>query len=184
MTGRFISLALTTVCLMAAPLMASAQVVDIETNHGTISVELNAAKAPISVKNFLGYVQEGFYSNTVFHRIIKGFMIQGGGFDTSYRKKPTKPPIKLEAGNGLSNKRGTIAMARTSVLDSATCQFFINHKDNAMLDSNGGGYAVFGKVVNGMEVVDKIASVAVSGGAGGKHTPTSPVIIKSATVRK
>ena len=132
----------------------------------------------------MGYVDRGFYSNTVFHRIIKGFMIQGGGFDTNYVKKQTKPPIKLEAGNGLSNKRGTIAMARTNVRDSATCQFFINHKDNPRLDTAGGGYAVFGKVVKGMEVVDAIAAVGTGPGKGGANTPRAPIVIKSIKVVK
>ena len=166
------------------PLNASAQTVNIETNKGTITVELNAAKAPITVKNFLAYENSGFYSGTVFHRIIKGFMIQGGGFDTNYRKKTTRSPIKLEAGNGLSNKKGTIAMARTSIRDSATSQFFINHVDNPRLDNYGGGYAVFGKVTAGMDVVETIAATPTHRGDGGPNTPTTPIIIKSVTVKK
>jgi len=148
---------------------------------------LNAAKAPISVENFLGYVNSGFYANTVFHRVIQGFMIQGGGFDKDLNQKPTQAPIKNEAGNGLSNKRGTIAYARTGVVNSATSQFFINHQDNTNLDHSsesdqGFGYAVFGKVVKGMEVVDKIAAVRTGAQKGMQDVPVTPVIILSVKV--
>lgn len=136
-------------------------VVVIETNMGLIEVQLNAKKAPISVENFLGYVDEEFYDNTVFHRVIRGFMVQGGGYTTDYRQKKTFAPIKNEATNGLSNERGTIAMARSGVVDSATAQFFINTVNNRRLDhqsrsQRGYGYAVFGKVISGMDVVDRI----------------------------
>ncbi|MBL7214831.1 MAG: peptidyl-prolyl cis-trans isomerase [Phycisphaerae bacterium] len=137
-------------------------VVKIVTTKGEIDIELYADKAPITVENFLGYVNSGFYNGTVFHRVIPNFMIQGGGMTPDMRPKKTKAPIKNEAANGLKNKRGTIAMARTPMPDSATSQFFINHKDNVSLDyrdssPRGIGYAVFGKVIEGMEVVDAIA---------------------------
>ncbi|MGD1990997.1 MAG: peptidylprolyl isomerase [Chromatiales bacterium] len=135
----------------------------IVTSKGDITVELLPAKAPETVDNFLRYVNEGFYDGTLFHRVIGGFMIQGGGYDQDYTKKQTHDPVKNEADNGLSNSRGTIAMARTGDPHSATAQFFINHTDNPALDhrnkGSGWGYAVFGKVVEGMEVVDRIANV-------------------------
>ncbi len=133
--------------------------VKLTTSLGDIIIQLNSEKAPISSANFLTYVNEGFYSNTIFHRIIPGFMVQGGGFDTDFNQKAVHDPIKNEADNGLQNKRGSIAMARTNVPDSATAQFFINHKDNASLNhtgktSSGWGYAVFGEVIEGMDIVD------------------------------
>jgi len=135
-----------------------------KTTKGDIVIELYKNKAPLTVKNFLSYVDEKFYDGTIFHRVIKGFMIQGGGLTPDLKEKPAKPPIKNEATNGLSNKRGTIAMARTEVIDSASCQFFINQVDNSGLDHRdntptGFGYAVFGKVIKGMNVVDAIAKV-------------------------
>lgn len=135
----------------------------LETSLGNIVLELYPDKAPITVKNFLSYVDSGFYNGTIFHRVIPGFMIQGGGMTPGLKEKPTQAPIKNEAANGLSNERGTIAMARTQVVDSATAQFFINVKDNAFLDHrnntiNGFGYCVFGKVVEGMDVADKIVA--------------------------
>ena len=160
-------------------------VVVISTNYGDITVELDAAKAPITVKNFLAYVDAKFYDGTIFHRVIKNFMIQGGGFDPNMRQKQTNAPIKNEAGNGLKNTRGTIAMARTSVIDSATAQFFINTVDNAFLDHRdnsmqGFGYAVFGKVTDGMEVVDAIAAVTTGRVNGMSDVPTpAPVVITS-----
>ncbi len=150
--------------------------VKMSTSMGDITIELNNEKAPISTANFLSYVDSGFYSNTCFHRVIDGFMIQGGGFSSDLKQKPTSAPIKNEWQNGLKNSRGTIAMARTAAPDSATSQFFINVADNAMLDKPNGGaaYAVFGKVVAGMDVVDKIKAVKTgqktveaSDGAGG-----------------
>ena len=155
----------------------------IETSMGSITLELDDAKAPITVKNFLDYAKSGHYDGTIFHRVIDGFMIQGGGFTKSMDQKPTKAPIKNEAANGLSNKRGTIAMARTMVVDSATSQFFINLVDNNFLDYRGAepqtyGYAVFGKVTDGMEVVDKIAKVKTSFAGPHQNVPEEPIVIK------
>ena len=163
---------------------AGSPMVVMKTSMGTIKIELDEAKAPVTVKNFLAYVDEGFYDGTIFHRVIDGFMVQGGGFTADMTQKPTKPPIKNEAGNGLKNLRGTIAMARTSVVDSATAQFFINVVDNAFLDhrddtSQGFGYAVFGRVVEGMDVVDKIKKVATTTHQGMADMPAQPVMIES-----
>jgi peptidyl-prolyl cis-trans isomerase A (cyclophilin A) len=153
----------------------------LETNFGNITVELDRAKAPISVENYLKYVDSGHYNGTIFHRVMPDFMIQGGGFTEQMVEKPTSPPIKNEAGNGLSNLRGTIAMARTPALDSATSQFFINLFDtNKRLDTLGGGYAVFGKVIAGMDVVDKIAKVETTTKGPHEDVPVKPVVIKSA----
>jgi len=158
----------------------------IKTSKGVIEAVLFKDKAPVTVENFIQYVVAGFYDGTVFHRVIKGFMIQGGGFDQKLSQKSTRPPIKNEAGNGLKNERGTLAMARTSVVDSATSQFFINLKDNAMLDhgSRDFGYAVFGKVTKGMDVVDAIAALPT--GAKGpfrSDVPLDTVIIESIRVK-
>lgn len=133
----------------------------LKTDLGEIELELDSEHAPISVKNFLSYVDSGFYDNTLFHRVVPGFMVQGGGYSTDLELKTTRAPIKNEADNGLHNVRGTLAMARTQVVDSATSQFFINHRDNDFLDHSARdfGYAVFGKVVRGMNVVDQIAQV-------------------------
>ena len=155
--------------------------VKITTNLGSFTVELNPEKAPITVKNFLAYVDEGYYSGTIFHRVISGFMIQGGGFTEDMKKKKTKAPIVLEAKKGLSNLRGTIAMARTSNPNSATSQFFINVVNNRNLDSYGGGYAVFGKVIEGMEVVDQIRAVKTAPRRMHRDVPVVAVVIKSAT---
>ncbi len=156
----------------------------IETSLGKIEAELDSEKAPISVENFLKYVDKKHYDGTIFHRVIKGFMIQGGGMDEKMNEKKTDAPIKNEANNGLKNLRGTLAMARTSIVDSATAQFFINTVDNDFLnfrspDPRGYGYAVFGKVTSGMDVVDKIREVPT--GSSGMHddVPTTPVVIKS-----
>ena len=153
----------------------------IETSHGNIHIELDAEKAPISVENFLAYVDDQFFDDTIFHRVIPNFMIQGGGMDVDMNSKPTRDPIKNEADNGLVNARGTLAMARTNVVDSATSQFFINLNDNDFLNHGGRdfGYAVFGKVSEGMDVVDKIA--AVKTGNNGPHgdVPIEPVKIIS-----
>jgi len=156
-----------------------------ETSMGTVKLELFQDKAPATVKNFLSYVDKGFYDGTLFHRVMSGFMIQGGGFEPGMKKKDTDPPIKNEAGNGLSNERGTLAMARTTDVDSATAQFFINHVDNAKLDHKdnsalGFGYCVFGKVAEGMDVVDKIAAVAVTTKGMFENVPVEDVVIKSA----
>jgi peptidyl-prolyl cis-trans isomerase A (cyclophilin A) len=162
---------------------AWAQKVRLATSLGDIVVELDAAKAPKSVDNFLQYVKVGHYEGTIFHRVIGTFMIQGGGFTADGTQKPARPPIPLEAGNGLSNLRGTLAMARTAVPDSATAQFFINVVDNARLDTAGGGYAVFGKVVTGMDVVDKIKAVATANRGGPfQDRPVTDVVITKATV--
>ncbi|HBZ92458.1 MAG TPA: peptidylprolyl isomerase A [Pseudomonas sp.] len=153
--------------------------VKLTTNHGDIVLQLNAEKAPLTTENFVQYVKDGHYNGTVFHRVIKGFMIQGGGFDADMRQKDTEVPIKNEADNGLHNVRGTLAMARTQARDSATSQFFINHKDNAFLDhsSRDFGYAVFGKVTRGMDVVDKIAQVPTSNRGMHQNVPREPVLI-------
>ncbi len=148
--------------VLAGSAHAEAVKVLMQTSKGDITLELYPDKAPDTVKNFLAYVDEGFYAGTIFHRVIKDFMIQGGGFTADFKQKKTRDPVKNEAKNGLKNARGGIAMARTSDPHSATAQFFVNHKDNSFLDypgQDGWGYAVFGKVVSGMEVVDAIAVV-------------------------
>ncbi|MBV4368320.1 peptidylprolyl isomerase A [Erwinia phyllosphaerae] len=154
------------------------------TSAGNIELELNNQKAPVSTKNFVDYVNNGFYNNTVFHRVIPGFMVQGGGFTADMQQKPTNAPIKNEADNGLLNKRGTIAMARTADKDSATSQFFINVADNAFLDhgQRDFGYAVFGKVIKGQDVADKIAQVPTQNVGPYQNVPVKPVVILSAKV--
>ncbi|MEG3131953.1 peptidylprolyl isomerase A [Rouxiella sp. T17] len=154
------------------------------TSAGNIELELDNAKAPVSVKNFVDYVQSGFYNNTIFHRVIPGFMVQGGGFTANMQQKSTNPPIKNEADNGLRNLRGTISMARTSDKDSATSQFFLNVADNAFLDhgQNDFGYAVFGKIIKGMDVVDKISSVKTVNVGPYQNVPSTPVVILSAKI--
>ena len=147
---------------------------------GQFVVELNPDKAPITVKNFLSYVDSGFYTNLIFHRVISNFMIQGGGFSAEMKKAETQAAITLESKNGLSNLRGTIAMARTANPNSATSQFFINVVHNRNLDTYGGGYAVFGKVIEGMDTVDKIRKVSTGYKSGHRDVPVEPVIIKSA----
>jgi cyclophilin family peptidyl-prolyl cis-trans isomerase len=156
--------------------------VKLTTSMGPIVIELDKAKAPISVDNFVKYVESGHYNGTIFHRVIDGFMIQGGGFDKDMKQKPTQAPIKNEASNGLKNDNYTVAMARTNVYDSATSQFFINVKDNDFLNMSGPGtgYAVFGKVVEGKEVVDKIKKVATFNSGGHQNVPQAPVIIEKA----
>jgi len=159
----------------------------LKTNKGDILLELFKDKAPVSVDNFIKYVKAGFYDGVIFHRVIKNFMIQGGGFDKNFNRKKTRPPIQNEAANGLKNKRGTIAYARTSVINSATSQFFINHVDNPFLDHKGNspdnfGYAVFGKVIRGMNVVDKIANVKTHTYKGMRDVPVKEVIIEKAEV--
>lgn len=170
-------------CLLLATPAWAGTLVTMETNVGSIVLDLDEEKAPVSVKNFLSYVDNGFYDGTVFHRVIAGFMIQGGGFDTDLKKKPTAEAIKNEASNGLVNARGTIAMARTSVVDSATSQFFINLVDNKFLNHRdttprGYGYAVFGKVVSGMDVVDRIGKTkTVAKNALFRDLPQEQVVI-------
>ena len=157
--------------------------VTMETNKGVITLELDREKAPDSVENFVTYAKSGHYDGTIFHRVIPGFMIQGGGFDSSMKQKETNPPIKNEAANGLKNDKGTVAMARTNVPDSATSQFFINVKDNDFLNHTsptpqGWGYAVFGKVTDGMDVVESIENVATANKGGQQDVPVSDVIIE------
>jgi peptidyl-prolyl cis-trans isomerase A (cyclophilin A) len=176
--------------VVAAAFAASAEPanprVKLETSKGTIVIELDPLKAPITVDNFLGYVKGGFYDGTIFHRVMGGFMIQGGGFTTNMEQKPTNDPIVNEAANGLVNRRGTIAMARTSDPNSATSQFFINLVNNSGLDKSqapdGMGYCVFGKVVQGMSVVDAIAAVQTGNIGPFQNVPLQPVVIQKATV--
>jgi cyclophilin family peptidyl-prolyl cis-trans isomerase len=170
------------------PKMTEPTQVKLETSLGTIVLRLDAAKAPVSTENFISYVKSGHYDGTIFHRVIPGFMAQGGGFSEDFKQKPTSAPIKNEADNGLKNKRGTIAMARTSDPHSASAQFFINYVDNGFLDyksstPQGWGYTVFGEVTDGMEVVDQMAKVPT--GAGGPmptDVPKTPIVIQKATV--
>ena len=159
----------------------------IETSMGTITVELDDERAPATVENFVKYAAEGFYDGTIFHRVIDGFMVQGGGFTRDMNQKDTRGPIRIESMNGLKNLRGTIAMARTMVPDSATSQFFINLVDNGFLDftaptQSGYGYAVFGKVTDGMEVVDRIAKVRTGFSGPHQNVPEEPVVIRKVTV--
>jgi cyclophilin family peptidyl-prolyl cis-trans isomerase len=164
-------------------------VVVIETSMGTITAELDKAKAPVTVENFLGYVKDGLYDGTIFHRVMPGFMIQGGGFTPDMRQKPTKPPIQNEATNGLKNTRGTLAMARTSEVRSATAQFFINTVDNDFLNHRSlnpaeFGYAVFGRVTAGMDVVQKIEKVQTTTKSGHQNVPVEAVVIKTIRVKQ
>ncbi|MBP8191410.1 MAG: peptidyl-prolyl cis-trans isomerase [Aquabacterium sp.] len=186
--GLASKLAIAGVAALTIGTQAMAQTVKISTNQGDIIVQLETAKAPKSVDNFLQYAKAGHYNGTIFHRVIDGFMIQGGGFTPDMQQKPTRSPIPLESRNGLSNVRGTLAMARTNVPDSATSQFFINVKDNGFLDSarspDGNGYAVFGKVTQGMDVVDKIRKVETSQRGPFGDVPVQPVIIKQVTIEK
>jgi peptidyl-prolyl cis-trans isomerase A (cyclophilin A) len=173
---------------LGAHAAALAQTVKLSTSMGDIVVELDAAKAPRSVENFVTYVKAGHYDGTIFHRVIDGFMVQGGGFDAKMTEKPTRGPIPLESGNGLSNQRGTIAMARTQVPNSATAQFFINVVDNPRLDkaqsADGNGYAVFGKVTAGMDVVDRMRAVATGSKGPHQNVPLEPIVIRKATLEK
>ena len=182
--GLFLSLSFLAQAEQPATPATKANIIEvvIETNMGKIEVELDSEKAPISVNNFLQYVKSGYYNGTIFHRVINNFMVQGGGFDKFMQKKTTLPAIKNEAKNGLKNDRGTLAMARTGVVDSATSQFFINHKDNNFLNHGGRdyGYAVFGKVTKGMDVVDAIARVQTKA----RDVPVNPVIIKNVHLKE
>ena len=184
------SIALAAIFSVATPAAAqdaNAPKVKLSTSMGDIVVQLDPAKAPKTVENFLQYVKDKHYDGTIFHRVIDGFMVQGGGFSADMAQKPVRAPIALEAANGLKNDKYTIAMARTNVPDSATAQFFINVKDNAMLNArqpSGDGYAVFGKVVQGSDVVDKIKAVATGNQGGHQNVPNTPVTITSATVVK
>jgi peptidyl-prolyl cis-trans isomerase A (cyclophilin A) len=183
---RLVLLALALLATWVSPVWA--QKVKLATSMGDIVVELDREKAPKTVDNFVQYVKAGHYNGTVFHRVISNFMIQGGGFKPDMSEKPTRAPIPLEARNGLSNVRGTLAMARTAVPDSATAQFFINVQDNSFLDAanarDGNGYAVFGKVVAGMDVVDRIKDVPTGSKGPFENVPQQPVTIKTATLEK
>jgi len=179
-------------CVVAAAFAASAESanprVKLETNKGAIVIEVDPAKAPVTVNNFLEYVKSGFYDGTIFHRVMAGFMIQGGGFDDKMHQKETREAIVNESANGLLNKRGTVAMARTPDPNSATAQFFVNLVDNTFLNrsqaQDGVGYCVFGKVVEGMQVVDAIAAVETRSVGGFQNVPAQAVVIKKATVVK
>jgi peptidyl-prolyl cis-trans isomerase B (cyclophilin B) len=176
-----------TVLMTVARADQKAPKVKLTTTAGEIVIELDAAKAPETTANFVAYVNDKFYDATIFHRVIPNFMIQGGGFDKDMTQKQTKPPIKNEAGNGLKNTKGTVAMARTSEPNSATAQFFINVKDNAFLDHRdntpaGYGYAVFGKVVSGMEVVEKIEQVKTTTKGPHQNVPVEAVVITKAEI--
>jgi peptidyl-prolyl cis-trans isomerase A (cyclophilin A) len=184
----FLARALALTLMLSTALPALAQKVRLSTSMGDIIVELDKAKAPKTVDNFLQYVKAGHYDGTVFHRVIDGFMIQGGGMKPDMSEKPTRAPIPLESDNGLANVRGTLAMARTPDPNSATAQFFINVKDNPFLDKansrDGNGYAVFGKVVSGMDVVDKIKTVATESRGPHQNVPAQAVVIKKAKLEK
>jgi cyclophilin family peptidyl-prolyl cis-trans isomerase len=188
MRNTIINILLALALIATFPVMANNPKVLIETSVGNITLELDAEKAPKTVENFLAYADEGFYQGTVFHRVIDGFMIQGGGFTADYERKTTNPPVINEADNGLKNRRGTIAMARTPDPHSATAQFFINVKDNDNLDytsksPRGWGYAVFGQVVKGMDTVDRIRQVKTGpGGVFPQNAPLKMVIINRISV--
>ncbi|MCB5162008.1 peptidylprolyl isomerase [Marinomonas algarum] len=175
---------ITGLALLAFCTQIQATEVDIITNQGTIRVDLNDEAAPKTVENFLRYADDGFYNNTIFHRVMRGFMVQGGGFTEALERKKTRRAVAYEGENGLANNRGTLAMARTQDPNSATSQFFINHVDNAFLNHGargGAGYTVFGQVITGMDIVDDIASVATGTVGPYKNVPKTPVIIESVT---
>ncbi len=185
-TPIVVSVLFSLICLQLNSAYANPKVL-METSKGDITIELYEKESPKTVKNFLSYVSEGFYNNLIFHRVMKDFMIQGGGFDTEMRQKDHKAPIINEARRGLGNNRGTIAMARTNVINSATSQFFINVVDNDFLNHTdntlrGFGYAVFGEVINGMDVVDSIGRVETGDFHGFENVPKEPVIIKNMSI--
>jgi cyclophilin family peptidyl-prolyl cis-trans isomerase len=188
LTGQAAGKPKTTKKTEKAPVSQTAPQVKLHTTLGDVVIKLDDAKAPVTVQNFLSYVKDGHFDGTLFHRVIPGFMAQGGGFTEKWQQKPTKTPIKNEADNGLLNKRGTIAMARTSDPQSATAQFFINYKDNDFLDyksptPQGWGYTVFGEVVQGMDVVDKMATVPTGrGGPMPSDVPQTTIVIEKASV--
>jgi len=192
MLKRIVCLLLLGLCLAGSAFAADGNknpTLVLETSLGNVKVELFQKEAPISVKNFLEYAKSGFYNGTIFHRVIPGFMIQGGGFTQDLQQKPTNAQIKNEAANGLKNERGTLAMARTMVVDSASSQFFVNVANNEFLNHREGGpaaygYAVFGKVVSGMDVVDKIAATQTSVQQGFSDVPVTPVVIKAVKIVK
>ena len=177
--------ALSAAAVVPAGALAADPQVDLKTSLGTIRLELYPAKAPKSVENFLRYVKDGHYNGTIFHRVIPGFMVQGGGMTADMNQKPTRAPVPIESKNGLKNDVGTVAMARTNDPNSATAQFFINVNNNEFLNypgQDGYGYTVFGKVVDGMDVVNKIVSVPTTNRGGHQNVPQTPVVIESATV--
>lgn len=176
--------ALLSMIALLSPLPALAERVMLNTSLGSIELELDAAKAPQTVANFIAYVESGYYDGLIFHRVIPGFMIQGGGMDSDLTPKDTRPPVPNESSNGLHNLRGTVAMARTQEPDSATSQFFINTVDNLRLDGQPGrpGYTVFARVVSGMEVVDRISQVETTNRYPFRDVPVTPVVIEQATL--
>jgi cyclophilin family peptidyl-prolyl cis-trans isomerase len=179
-------LVLISALLLAAPVLAQAQSprVELKTNRGPIVIELFQDKAPKSVANFMQYARDGHYNGTIFHRVIDGFVVQGGGFDANMKQKPTRAPIENEGSNGLKNDRGTLAMARTQDPNSATSQFYINLSSNEALNAVGGraGYAVFGRVVQGMDIVDRIAKSPTGSAGPFQDVPREPIVIEAATV--
>jgi peptidyl-prolyl cis-trans isomerase A (cyclophilin A) len=184
----FLLLLQTQTAAQSPPSAANPQVV-VDTSLGSFTIELFHDKSPVSVENFLQYVHDGFYSGTIFHRVVAGYVVQGGGYTADLTEKPTRPPIQNEATNGLTNQRGTVAMARTRMVRSGTSQFFVNVADNRRLDHTGYapddfGYAVFGRVIEGMDVVDQISRVRTTIKDGMENVPVDPVIIKGITVKR
>jgi peptidyl-prolyl cis-trans isomerase B (cyclophilin B) len=176
-----------TLCNAGDQTMSSHPKVKLQTSLGDVVIQLDPEKAPITSQNFLEYVNDGFYNGTIFHRVIPGFMAQGGGFDTEFNQKQTRPPIKNEADNGLKNVRASVAMARTSIPDSATSQFFVNYVDNGFLDhtsptAQGWGYAVFGQVVEGMDVIKQMENVPTGSRNGHQNVPSTDIVIEKASV--
>ena len=174
-------------CVTKKPMPNTQTKVKLTTTLGDIVIQLEDEKAPLSAANFIAYVKQGFYNGTIFHRVIPGFMAQGGGFDTAFKQKETNAPIKNEADNGLKNKRGTLAMARTNDPNSATAQFFINYKDNTFLDHtspspSGWGYAVFGEVIEGLEVADEMAKQPTGNRGGHQDVPKTDIVIEKAEI--
>jgi peptidyl-prolyl cis-trans isomerase A (cyclophilin A) len=184
----FLLLLQTQTAAQSPPSAANPQVV-VDTSLGSFTIELFHDKSPVSVENFLQYVHDGFYSGTIFHRVVAGYVVQGGGYTADLTEKPTRPPIQNEATNGLTNQRGTVAMARTRMVRSGTSQFFVNVADNRRLDHTGYapddfGYAVFGRVIEGMDVVEQISRVRTTIKDGMENVPVDPVIIKGITVKR
>lgn len=182
LAGALMASLMTGVTMAADEVKAPPLYVEMDTNLGNVIFELDEAKAPVTVENFKNYVDDGFYDGLIFHRVIDGFMVQGGGFDADMKQKKTAAPIKIESDNGLKNVRGSIAMARTMDPNSATSQFFINTQDNTFLDypgQDGYGYTVFGKVVEGMDVIDKMEKVKTTSKAMHQDVPVKPIVIES-----
>ena len=187
--GFLFLLLLQTQTAAQTPAAAGNPQVVVDTSMGSFTIELFQDKSPVSVENFLRYVREGFYPGTIFHRVVSGYVVQGGGYTPDLNEKPTRPPIQNEATNGLSNLRGTVAMARTRTVRSGTTQFFVNVADNRRLDHTGYapddfGYAVFGRVIDGMDVVDRISKVQTTIKDGMENVPIEPVMIKGITVKR